>query len=125
MILREIVHLSSVNENKVPPESQFLLEIDFGSLLNSPVERQAYWVSAMKTAWKAGRRRGRLKARMGAGARRRALRKRKVRPLWQFEKLERQLREELGLRRPGRTRGVSAAGFETQNGSNKRLKRPS
>ena len=38
---------------------------------------------------------------------------------------EKQLKKELELRRPGRTRGVNVAGFDAQNKSNKRLKRPS
>ena len=79
----------------------------------------------MQAAWKAGRRNARARANRGAGARRRARNKKSGWPVWQFEKLEKQLKEELELRRPGRTRGVNVAGFDVQNKSNKRLKRPS
>ena len=124
-VLREVARLSTVEAHEIQMESQFLLEIDFGALARSPLERQAYWVSTMQAAWKAGRRNAGARANRGAGARRRARTKKPSRPVWQFEKMEKQLKEELELRRPGRTRGVNVAAFEAQNKSNKRLKRPS
>ena len=87
-VLREVVRLSTVESHKIPVESQFLLEIDFGALVRSPLDQQAYWVSAMQAAWKAGRRNARASANREASTTRRARLKKSSRPALQFERLE-------------------------------------
>ena len=54
-ILIKIDKLLDVNPNNIPPESRFLLEMDFDGLYRSSFEKQSYWVVAMKAAYQAGR----------------------------------------------------------------------
>jgi len=123
-VLEEVERLSRVDPLEVAPESRFLLEMDFGSLYRSPVERQVYWVQAMSAAWKAGKRAAKVRARQGAGARRRAAKKRKPKAVFNTRRLDEQMQRELALRRPGKTRQVNVAAIEAQNPANKRLKKP-
>ena len=56
-ILVEISRLAELDVEDLPPESQFLLEVDFAALSRAPSDQQEYWVLAVKAARKAGRRR--------------------------------------------------------------------
>ena len=124
-VLQEIERLSDVNPEEVAQESRFLLEMDFTTLARAPVERQSYWVYAMKAAWKAGKRRAGKVSKMGRRERRREERKEKRKPVFDFGRLNEQLRSELELRQPGRSaRLVNVAGIAAQNKTNKRLKKP-
>ena len=49
-VLREIHELLETNPSDVPPESQYLLELDHSALYNASYESQAYWVLALKAA---------------------------------------------------------------------------
>ncbi len=49
-ILREIHELLETPLSDVPPESQYLLELDHSSMYNARYEDQAYWVLALKAA---------------------------------------------------------------------------
>ncbi len=40
----------------IPAGSQYLLELDYSALFNASLERQSYWVLAMKSARRAGKR---------------------------------------------------------------------
>ncbi len=53
-ILREIHELLETPPSDVPPESQYLLELDHSSMYNARYEDQAYWVLAIKAARHAG-----------------------------------------------------------------------
>jgi hypothetical protein len=55
-VLREIHELLETDPSDVPPESQYLLELDHSNLYNASYEDQAYWVLALKAAQRAGRR---------------------------------------------------------------------
>ena len=55
-VLIQIDQLLEVDPNNIPAESRFLLEMDFDGLYQSTFEKQAYWVVAMKAAYRAGRR---------------------------------------------------------------------
>jgi hypothetical protein len=57
-ILREVHELLETPSSDVPPESQYLLELDHSSMYNVSYEEQAYWVLALKAARRAGRRVG-------------------------------------------------------------------
>ncbi len=71
-ILLKVDRLMEVDKTELPQESQFLLEMYFNSLIRSPIDKQSYWVRAMKAAWKAGRRDRAKEGRMGAREKRRA-----------------------------------------------------
>ena len=124
-VLQEIERLAEVDPEEVAEESRFLLEMDFTTLARAPVERQSYWVYAMKAAWKAGKRRAGRLSKMGRRERRREEQREKQKPVFNFSRLDEQLRSELELRQPGRSaRLVNVAGIEVQNKTNKRRKKP-
>ena len=68
-ILREIDRLSEIEASQIPPESRYLLEIDYNELRASSMVRQSYWVYAIKAAKRAGRRGVRVTRSRGLGAR--------------------------------------------------------
>jgi hypothetical protein len=49
-ILRKIHKLLETSPSDVPPESQYLLELDHSSRYNARYKDQAYWVLALKAA---------------------------------------------------------------------------
>ena len=49
-VLRKIHELLETTPSDVPPESQYLLELDHYTLYNASYEDQAYWVLALKAA---------------------------------------------------------------------------
>ena len=53
-VLEQIADLAEVPPEQVAPECQFLLEVDFSDLVLSHLDRQVYWVAAMKAAIKGG-----------------------------------------------------------------------
>ena len=54
-VLREIHVLLETPPSAVPPESQYLLELDHSAMYKASYETQAYWVLAIKAARRAGR----------------------------------------------------------------------
>ncbi len=54
--LAEVDRLAKVDPILLPENSKYLLEIDFSALHCDPLEKQSYWVLAMKAAVKAGQR---------------------------------------------------------------------
>jgi hypothetical protein len=55
-ILAEVDRLLDVDPCLIPAGSQYLMEIDFTALHRDSLEKQSYWVLAMKAAVKAGQR---------------------------------------------------------------------
>ena len=55
-VLAEVDRLAEVDPILLPENSKYLLEIDFSSLHRDPLEKQSYWVLAMKAAVRAGQR---------------------------------------------------------------------
>jgi hypothetical protein len=49
-LLRELDKLIDTPSDDIPEESRYLLELDYSELYNAPLERQSYWVLAMKAA---------------------------------------------------------------------------
>ena len=47
-VLLEIDLLVETDPDKIPQESQFLLDMDFDNLLNAGTDSQSYWVAARK-----------------------------------------------------------------------------
>ena len=79
----------------------------------------------MKAAWKAGKQRAGTISKMGRRERIATERREKRKPVFNFEKLDEQLRSELELRQSSRSaRLVNVAGIGAQNKANKRLKKP-
>ncbi len=59
------------------------------------MDKQSYWVRAMKAAWKAGRREVTIKASMGAGAKRCTAKRRNPRPNLDVAAVEAQISSEM------------------------------
>ena len=79
----------------------------------------------MKAAWKAGKRREGKLSKMGRRERKMEERREKRKPVFNFSRLDEQLRSELELRQSGKiARLVNVAGIDAQNKANKRLKKP-
>ncbi len=53
-VLKEVDRLLDTAPEDIPAGSQYLLEIDYSTLYNASLERQSYWVLAMKAACRAG-----------------------------------------------------------------------
>ncbi len=126
-LLMEIDRLMDTDPDSLPPDCQYLLEIDFNSLAASSAVKQTYWLYAIKAARQAGRRAvaPRRRRRSGAGARRLAARLgRRKRPALSLGTLEveRDIERTFGQRsRPTRKR-PSQLSHHTQDKSNKRRK---
>ena len=79
----------------------------------------------MKAAWKAGKRRVGKLSKMERRERKMEEQRGKRKPVFNFSRLDEQLRSELDMRQSGRsTRLVNVAGIDAQNKANKRLKKP-
>ena len=55
-MFKEAHRLFNMAPDDTPKESQYLLELNYSTLYNTPYERQAHWVIAMQAVWQAGRR---------------------------------------------------------------------
>jgi hypothetical protein len=54
-VLKEVDWLLDIAPEDIPAGSQYLLELDYSILYNASLERQSYWVLAMKAACRAGK----------------------------------------------------------------------
>jgi hypothetical protein len=54
-VLKEVDWLLDTAPEDIPAGSQYLLELDFSALYNASLERQLYWVLAMKASCRAGK----------------------------------------------------------------------
>ena len=96
--------MANLDPSELPSESRHLLEIDFGALGKDTLERQSYWLLAIKAAHRAGRRTAHLRRQRDTGARaqRYAAAQRGARrstPLsLRTRKIERDVEVKLGLR---------------------------
>ncbi len=55
-VLRKIHELLETSPSEVPPESQYLLELDHSAMYKASYEEHAHWVLALKAARRANRR---------------------------------------------------------------------
>jgi hypothetical protein len=122
-ILREVHRLLDTPPSEVPPESQYLLELDHSSMYTASYEDQAYWVLAVKAARRAGRRAKVRRHKRNRHPRKRRTTPTKDKPRYDFSDLTRQMGYELRTQLPTRKRAhpsTASAG----NASNKRLRKP-
>jgi len=121
--LREIHALLETSPSEIPPESQYLLELDHSAMYKASYEEQAYWVLAIKAARRAGQRAATNRSSRGRSRRPRRGTFRTIRPRYDFSLLESQMRYELRGLKPGRKRPHPSSG-SVRLGSNKRLRKP-
>ena len=122
-ILREIHALIETPPSEVPPNSQYLLEFDHSAMYKASYEDQAYWVLAIKAAWRAGRRAVVTQRSRGRSRRLRLAAARVPRPRYDFGGLVDQMMYELRGRPPTRKRPHPTS-VSVRLGSNKRLRKP-
>ena len=104
-VLIQIDKLLEVDPINIPAESRFLLEMDFDGLYQSSFEKQAYWVVAMKTAYRAGRRTAIVRRRQRASSKQRAASSRMPHPTLDNKAVMQQIHEEQGLSPQARVDG--------------------
>ena len=103
-VLCEIRKLLETPQSEVPPECQYLLELDHSTLYNASYEEQAYWVLVMKAARRAGRKAATSQRARGRSQRTRLVANRETRIRYDFRALEDQMGYELRGQKPGRKR---------------------
>jgi len=122
-VLREIHELLETPPSEVPPEHQYLLELDHSAMYKASYEEQAYWVLAMKAARRAGRRAATSQRVWGRSQRTRVAANRETRIRYDFHALEDQMGYKLCGQKPGRKRPYLTS-VSASVGSNKRLWKP-
>jgi len=122
-VLREIHELLETPPSEVPPEYQYLLELDHSAMYKASYEEQAYWVLALKAAGKASRRAATSQRARGRSQRTRLVANPETRIRYDFRALEDQMGYELRRQKPGRKR-PHLTSVSASVGSNKRLRKP-
>jgi hypothetical protein len=122
-VLREIHELLETPPSEVPPESQYLLELDHSAMYKVSYEEQAYWVLALKAARWAGRRAATTQRAHGRSQRTRLAANRETRIRYDFRGLEVQMGYKLCRQKPARKQPHLNSVFAGV-GSNKRLQKP-
>ena len=122
-ILREVHRLLDTPPSEVPPESQYLLELDHSSIYTASYEDQAYWVLAVKAAHRAGRRTKGCRHRRNRHLHKRRTTPTQNKPRYDFSDLIRQMGYELRTHLPTRNRAHPSTA-STGNACNKRWRKP-
>jgi len=122
-VLCEIHELLETPPSEVPPESEYLLELDHSAMYKASYEEQAYWVLALKAARRAGRRAATSKRARGCSQHTRLAANWETRIRYDFRSLEDQMGYELRGQKPGRKR-PHLTSVSASIGSNKRLRKP-
>jgi hypothetical protein len=121
--LRKIHELLETPPSDIPPESQYLLELDHSSMYNVQYKDQAYWVLALKAAQRAGRRAAGLQRSWGKSQRNRLAATADKKICYDFNELVGQMGYKLRQQAPTRKRPhVTTVSFSI--GSNKQLRKP-
>jgi len=121
--LCEINELLETPLSEIPPQSQYLLELDHSSMYNARYEDQAYWVLALKAARRAGRRAAVLRRSRGRSQCNRLATTGKKKIFYDFSELVGQMGYELRQQAPTR-KPPHATSVLFSIGSNKRLRKP-
>jgi hypothetical protein len=122
-VLREVDRLLDTAPEDIPAGSQYLLELDYSALYNASLERQSYWVLAMKAACHAGKREATIFKHRGRSQRKLRAKVSTRKPRYDFSREEARLQHELGISRPSRRRPLIGQ-TDLDCASNKRLQKP-
>jgi hypothetical protein len=96
-VLKEVDWLLDTAPEDIPAGSQYLLELDYSALYNASLERQLYWVLAMKAARRARKQDATLSKRRGCSQRKMRAKLSTQKPKYAFSREEAQLQQELGV----------------------------
>jgi len=122
-VLREMHELLETPPSEVPPECQYLLELDHSAMYKASYEEQAYGVLALKVARRAGRRAATSQRARGRSQRTRLAANRETRIRYDFRAFEDQMGYELRRQKPARN-WPHLTSVSASMGSNKRLWKP-
>jgi hypothetical protein len=90
-VLKEVDRLLDLAPEDILVGSQYLLELDYSALFNTSLERQSYWVLAMKAARRAGKQDAKLSKRRGRSQRKPRAKLSTRKPKYDFSREEEQL----------------------------------
>ncbi len=122
-VLKEVDWLLDMAPEDIPAGSQYLLKLDHSALYNASLERQLYWVLAMKAAHRAGKQDAKLSKHRGRSQRKMRAKLSTRKPKYGFSREEAQLQQELGVSNSSRWRSLnSQTGMDCA--SNERLWKP-
>jgi hypothetical protein len=123
-VLKEVDWLLDMAPEDIPAGSQYyVLELDYSALYIASLERQSYWVLAMKAACRAGKQDAKLSKRRGHSQREMRAKLSTRKPKYDFSREEAQLQRELGVSNSSRRQSLnSQTGVDCA--SNKKLRKP-
>ncbi len=122
-VCKEVDWLLDTAPEDILAGSQYLLELDYSALYNASLERQLYWVLAMKAACRAGKRDAKLSKHRGRSQRKMRVKLSTGKPKYDFSWEEAQLQQELGVSNSSRQQSLNCqTGMDCA--SNKRLRKP-
>jgi hypothetical protein len=101
-VLKEDDWLLDTAPEDIPAGSQYLLEPDYSALYNASLERQLYWVLAMKAACRAGKHKATASKRRGCSQRKLRAKVSTRKLMYDFSREEARLQHKLGTSRPSR-----------------------
>ncbi len=122
-LFQEAHRLFNMAPDNTPKESQYLLELNYSTLYNTPYERQAHWVLAMQAVWQAGRRTALQEREQGGLHQRWAAKLASQIIRYNFDTLTTQTRHVLDLEAPTR-RQPHPTSTSADSASNKRYRKP-
>jgi hypothetical protein len=119
-VLMEVDRLLDTAPEDIPAGSQYLLELDYSALYNASLERQLYWVLAMKAACRAGKKEATASKRGGCSQRKLRVKVSTRKLRYDFSWEEARLQHKLGISRPSRQRPLTGQ-MDLDCASNRRL----
>ncbi len=99
-LLCKLYTLIETPSDDIPKETRYLLELGYSTLYSTSFKRQSYWVLAMKTAHRAGRRTSASSKQKGQHKRCASTHNHQCKPCYDFTHDDEQMRRELGLQAP-------------------------
>jgi hypothetical protein len=122
-VLKEVDWLLDTAPEDIPAGRQYLLELDYSTLYNAPLEWQSYWVLAMSATCRAGKRDATASGRIGCAQRKLKAKRSLQKPTYDFSLEEARLQHELGITRPSKHKSLTRQ-TNLDCASNKRLRKP-
>jgi hypothetical protein len=121
--LKEVDWLLDTASEDIPAGSQYLLELDYSALYIASLERQSYWVFAMKAACSAGKWDTKLSKRRGCSQRKMRAKLSTRKPKYDFSREEAQFQQKLGVSNSSRQQSLNSQ-TSVDCTSNKKLRKP-
>ncbi len=122
-VLKKVDRLLDTAPEDIPEGSQYLMELDYSTLYNTPLERQSQWVLAMSVARRAGKQDATASRHIGCAQRKLKAKQSSREPRYDFSREETRLQHKLGITRPSKRKSLTGQ-TDLDCASNKRLRKP-